>query len=278
MNNKIINAAGLIKDAKDLAKVIDAPLDYYMLGSYTLEPINGNPTAYNFSDKGWNWNGIGLHNPGIGSEAVEEVVEILKVKNTPFWISIVAEYNPWNTKRAISKALTYNPSGIEINISCPNYTGPSETFSMAFDLWTQFMYYNIDLYFKVALNMLFDFKDVKFYTFINNVITKNPLIDPFGTKEKQSIFPSNFGITSSNSITLPLSQGGFSGSPLFIINKAFLEKLSTKFYGNLNLMAVGGVSSNEEIEQYYNIAGVKLVQVGSEYMYEGKKLFSKVYS
>ncbi len=122
------NAAGTVKTAEQMEPLLRSPVTEITIGSYTLEPREGNPTPNYWSDRqGSNsvsLNSLGLPNRGIRSieqnlpaifEACKKAGKNLRVSVAGFSVDEFLGLTRW--------AFGFPFAEIEINFGCPNVHG-----------------------------------------------------------------------------------------------------------------------------------------------------------
>lgn len=271
LKNCIFNASGpkctTYDELKTIAKSDAAAI---LMKSCTKEPRDGNPEPrYKTLELG-SINSMGL--PNLGYKKYIEFTPKLKQHDKPVIISI----SGFSLQDNIDMIKAFNETEvdmIELNLSCPNIIGKPQVgydFEQTDEVLKAVMqvtkkplgvklppYFDIVHYQKIA-EILNKYK-VKFVTCINSV-GNGLFIDR--DKEEVVIKPKN-------------GFGGIGGKYIKPIALANVRKMYELLDKDIDIIGVGGITTGEDVFEHI-LAGAKAVQLGTIFMKEGEKSFTRI--
>jgi dihydroorotate dehydrogenase (fumarate) len=109
------NAAGTVKYIEQAEKLARAPVSEIVIGSYTLNPREGNPGNVYCSREGTVLNALGMPNPGAAYLRTYRNAFLALAK--PIVVSVAG----FNAQEYVNLAIAASwASAIEVNLGCPN--------------------------------------------------------------------------------------------------------------------------------------------------------------
>lgn len=275
-------AAGHVKRPADIERLLRVPPDVLSsitLGSYTLEPKDGNPGNPFWTDgaaRPTSINSLGLPNPGMS--AIEDhfwtMGEQIRASGKQVRVSI-AGFTPREYKLMAQMAMGARPFELELNLGCPNvWKDGQQKRITSFDL---------DLIRETLLQVseVTDNADAPAVAVKLSVYS-----DPFLLEEVarllsdmrhivQSVvvcntFPNGSGFDSDGKLLIDATDGygGLAGNSLKYIALGQVRKFRHLLSSTIDVIGVGGISSGQDVLDMER-AGASSVQVGTAYFTHG---------
>eukprot|EP00741_Cyanophora_paradoxa_P006902 tig00001049_g6677.t1 len=240
-----------------------------LIKSTTLEPRDGNLKPRWFEDKLGSVNSMGL--PNLGPEKYASIIPDLRQYNKPI-IASVSGMKPDDYVPITQRYLQAGVDALEINLSCPNIVGKPQ---VAFDFET-----SKDVLVKVkkvsgstpigvklppypdpifAQKMVDVLKEVGVdYVVMINSVPHACIIDPI---TEEFVIKNKFG-----------GLGGMYVKPVAI---GQVRRMYELFDEKQCIVGCGGVETGMDIVEHL-LAGASLVQIGTQLMKEGPKVFERL--
>lgn len=275
-------AAGHVKRPADIERLLRVPPDVLSsitLGSYTLEPKDGNPGNSFWADgetRPTSINSLGLPNPGMS--AMEDhfwiMGEQIRASGKRVRVSI-AGFSPREYKLMAQMAMGARPFELELNLGCPNvWKDGQQKRITSFDL---------DLIRETLLQVseVTDNADAPAVAVKLSVYS-----DPFLLEEVarllsdmrhivQSVvvcntFPNGSGFDSGGKLLIDATDGygGLAGNSLKYIALGQVRKFRHLLSSTIDVVGVGGISTGQDVLDMER-AGASSVQIGTAYFMHG---------
>lgn len=278
-----MNAAGWCKNLATFEKLARTPVSEITVGSTTRDPRPGNEGTvfWKPDDDAYALNSLGLPNPGI-EEVLSTLPQMRAVANAyqkKLRVSI-AGFSPQEYGYVAHRAARV-ANVIEINLGCPNAWGPEGQKPIAafdLDLVAEILDHVEDavdasladprIAIKVSpysdpllLAKMAQF--VNAHGFVDEVVAINTFPNAYAWNDAQPAITPGGGLA------------GMSGKALKAIALGHVIQFKQKLNRTIDVTAVGGISSGEDIIDYA-LAGVTQMQVGTHYFLHGEKVFSEL--
>lgn len=266
-------AAGHVKRPADIDELVKLPSDILSsvtLGSYTLEPRNGNEgTTYVRQASGTSLNALGLPNPGIEEACrfLPSMIRRLHESGKQARVSIAG----FSTEDYVQMAKTLLGMGmdeLELNLGCPNIRDGGEQKPI----------------FAFEPKLVGDIIGAVYYAFGTRLAVKlSPYSDPrlVGIiAEELDVQARNAKVTIVTSNTFPNATAyDGSGKPLISANNGYAGAAGTALHeiavgqvkqfrealdNSWNIIGVGGIDSGQAARNF-ELAGATSCQIGTAY-------------
>lgn len=269
----VMNASGILGATEsEIIRVLESDSGAVVIKSVTLEKRLGNEGVRYYMDPLGSLNSMGFPNKGINYYC--DIVSKLREYKKPVILS-VAGFSEMEFEKLISIADKFPFSAFEVNLSCPNIVGKN-IFAFDFkvtsrivnkirkktkkDIGIKLPPYSqrseIQTISKILLN-----NGIDFITTMNTY----PLSCFVDWKSETMRIKPNMGI------------GGLGGKSVKQIALAQIALFRYFSRGKLPIIGVGGISTASDIYEFI-LAGASAVQVGTELIRKGPKLFQELKS
>jgi len=254
----VMNGAGTCKTLADVKRFALSGAAGIMVGSISVEPRSGNRPKALVLEPTYSLNSYGLPNPGLQyyRRNLEEMVRVAHKHGKPLFVSVVG----FTPEEYYSLAKLCRETGVdfvEVNLGCPN-------------VWENGAQKRIPSFSHAIVQAIL--KHVE-----RAKVAYGVKLSPFSNPEEleemartlnahQTVF-----VTTSNTFPNALSNNnpmGLGGPALKPIALGQIKQLSKWLRKDIGLVGVGGVETNQDVEEYLR-AGSDLVQVVTAYYRAG---------
>lgn len=271
-------AAGHVKRPSDVERLLQVPSDVLRsitLGSYTLDPRDGNPgDAFwtNGDSRPTSINSLGLPNPGIdkASDYLWDIADAMR-KNGMICRVSIAGFSPKEFRTMARKLLGLGIFEIELNLGCPNvWDGGSQKRIASF----------VPELIRETLEQVYDVTD---HVSAPSVAVKLSVYsDPFLQEQIATVltdmgrmvqtvvlcntFPNGVGYADDGKTVISAADGygGLAGLPLKHVALGHVRNFRRLLPSTIDIIGVGGISTGRDVLDMER-AGASSVQIGTAY-------------
>lgn len=285
----ISNAAGTVKTAQDLRRLLRAPVTHAVVGSITVKHRIGNPQPnfWHSPDGTFALNSLGLPNPGL-----EYYVEMLPAmreqahQSQRFLYVSICGLEPGDWALLTEKCLEAEVDGIEVNLACPNvWIGGERKKITAFDpaavrvvmdeVFTAFGGSSIgttNLAIKLSpYCMLPEDERVGLIADMSRLIAEME-IDEVVLANTQPDFTTPM---ENEKPVISMPTCGRSGPVLLKESVKQVAAFYDLLPNTISITGVGGISEGKDVHEYL-AAGASGVQIGTAYYMYGEPAISRI--
>jgi dihydroorotate dehydrogenase (fumarate) len=279
----LMNAAGIVKTEADASRFLKLPLPALVMGSYTLEERAGNPGTSFFSQpRLGSVNALGLPGPGINewTDTVAAVSQRASNNSKELWVS-VAGFSASEFGLLADAALVAGADRVELNLGCPNAIEDGKRKAIA-------------SYSPQAVHDAVAAADRAMEGRPNALlgVKLSPILDAGLLEEVCAVldqFSSISFVTAINTVPNCLALngdrsainvldglGGMGGEAVKWIALGQLQQLGSMLRSDIDLIAVGGVITGQDVVDYLSLARVNRCQVGTAVWRSGPEALVRI--
>jgi dihydroorotate dehydrogenase (fumarate) len=277
----LMNAAGMVKfpaDVEPLLKLDPSVLEEITLGSYTLEPRDGNSGTPFWTDKAakpTSINSMGLPNPGIDA-ALEFLPEVFrKIRDSGKHVRVsIAGFSVDDYAQLAEKVAKLNPDEIEFNLGCPNTKhkmlarDPQDFERVLRIAETVYRLEGPHPVIKLSPYEPELFKEIASIIkprihFVRSYVISNTVPNAYGLVNGGSAITPNNGL------------GGLGGYAVKHIALGQVRQFKLALGDAFEFIGCGGVSSWQDVLDLRQ-AGARRVQIGTAFFVQGPSVFQRI--
>ena len=278
----ISNAAGTCKTVEGVEGLCSTATAKIVVGSYTVEPRQGNEGATEFDSGTHYHNTKGLPNPGIKyftKHHLPKMVKLVQDSGKQLVVSVSGSSPIENIKMA-EMALNGGAHQVEINLACPNKWERGKQAQMAcfsheigletFQLLEKSHRTGYEVGIKVApysnpydltafASLVNKFSHIISFVTVCNTFANGLVVDPIGQPH----------------IAFGHGYAGISGPALKPIALGQVHQWRQQVKSQIKIRGVGGIAGGQDVKDFYAV-GASEVQIGTAFYKGGVKALNLI--